>query len=456
VAGRADHHGLLFVLSALVIGGTIRTIAARPTTGAAIFAGAAYGLAIWTSIEMTVLVALCQVGAILAWVRFPQARARSQVIAGAAFVAVMALALALEHPPHAIFMVELDRVSLPYAVIAVLMLAVWSVALSLERRHPETLDPRRRFVAMAIAGAGAAAILLALFPDMAGGPLAHADSRLNSIWHRRVVENHSLVPSTLNRTGEFLFYLATVAITIPYAIVRGWRSRTQIQSMPWFLLAGLCAVYFVMALLRFRLAPFAEIASAPLLADMIAQTIDWSERHFNATRRVLVNCAASFILTCGSMLAGAYLMTLSAQASDGQPDPQCALSDIAPQLNDPNGLGARPLIIAALLDRGPELLYRTHHLVVSSPYHRNAAGIWDSYRLFASPDEAESRSIVARRGIDLLLLCPTGAEYLFFERKKGGANLYSHLLDGKTPSWLVPVPIDAPNTAFRIYRVVRK
>jgi len=94
--------------------------------------------------------------------------------------------------------------------------------------------------------------------------------------------------------------------------------------------------------------------------------------------------------------------------------------------------------------------------VVSSPYHRNAAGIWDSYRLFASPDESESRAIVARRGIDLLLLCPTGAERMFFERDKGGGSLYNHLLDGMTPSWLTPVPVGVPDTDFRLFRVVRR
>jgi hypothetical protein len=156
------------------------------------------------------------------------------------------------------------------------------------------------------------------------------------------------------------------------------------------------------------------------------------------------------------MLAGAYLITLSAKASDEKAAPKCDISVVAPLLSDPNGLGAHPLIIAGLLDHGPEILYRTPHSVVSTPYHRNDDGIWDSYRIFAATDEAESRAIIGRRGIDLLLLCPTSAERHFFDNEETSKNLYNHLLNGDTPGWLAPVaatPAEAGD--FRLYRVLR-
>jgi hypothetical protein len=456
VPGRADHHALLFVLSALVTGGAIRTMSGRPTTGAAIAAGAAYGVAIWTSVEMTLLVALCQGAAVVSWVRFPRVSARPQVIAAFTFVAAMLMAHVLEHAPQALMMVEYDRISLPYLAIAVLTAIVWSVAWMLERRSPETLVPYRRLTAIGIAGVAAAAVLLTLFPDLIAGPLGGADPRLEGIWQRRVAENHALMPTTLQQTGEFLFFIGTVAVAIPYAVVAGWRHRTDPRCMPWFFIAAVCTVYFLLALTRFRLAPYAELASTLALADMIARVIGWSERHLDKVRCLLVYGTASFALMFGGALSGLYIMTLSAKASNGQTNPKCGISEIAPLLNDPNGLGARPLVIAALLDRGPEILYRTRHSVVSTPYHRNSAGIWDTYRIFASPDEAESRTIIARRGVDLLLLCPSSAERRFFDRKTAGSNLYSHLLDGKTPNWLAPVAIDSnAASGFRLFRVLR-
>ena len=456
VAGRVDHHSLLLILFALAMGGAIRTVAGRRGTAASVVAGASYGVAIWTSVEMTLLVALCQGVAAIAWIRFPKVSARPQVVVALSFLAVMLLAQVLEHAPQALTMVEYDRISLPYVAIAALNAAVWCVVWMLERRYRETLVPRKRLLAMSAAGVVAVAVLLALFPGMIGGPLAGADPRLDDIWQQRVVENHALAPTTLRRTGEFLFFIGMVTVAIPYAVIESWRRRTEPAGMSWFFMAVVCIVYFLLALTRFRLAPFAELASTLALADMIARLIGWSERHLDRIRCLLLNGAASFVLMFGSILSGLYIMTLSAEASDSKVDPKCEISEIAPLLNDPNGLGARPLVIAAMLDRGPEILYRTRHSVVSTPYHRNSAGIWDSYRIFDTTDETESRTIVARRGIDLLLLCPSAAEQQFFDRKKAGSNLYSHLLDGKTPDWLAPVAIDPKSASgFRLFRVLR-
>jgi hypothetical protein len=125
-------------------------------------------------------------------------------------------------------------------------------------------------------------------------------------------------------------------------------------------------------------------------------------------------------------------------------------------LNDPASLGARPLAIGALLDLGPEILYRTRHSVVGVPYHRNGVGNWESYRLFAAPQEGESRAIVTRRHIDLLMICPRDTEQRFFTRETGSDNLYTRLLAGQVPDWLAPVPVK-PESAdgFRLYRVIR-
>jgi hypothetical protein len=125
-------------------------------------------------------------------------------------------------------------------------------------------------------------------------------------------------------------------------------------------------------------------------------------------------------------------------------------------LNEPGGLGATPLTVAGLLDHGPEILYRTRHAVVGTPYHRNAAGIWDSYRLFAAPTEAESHAIIARRGIDLLLICPSRAERQFFTQETGADNFYTRLVAGAVPAWLAQVPIKPGNAdGFRLFRVIR-
>jgi len=456
VAGRADHHSLLFVWFALAIGGAIRTIAYRPTTRSAMIAGTAYGLAIWTSVEMTLVVALCQAAAVFSWIRFPHVRPRPQVIAAFAFLAVMLLALVVEHPPGALLTVEFDRLSIPYVVIAALTLAVWAAIYALECRRPAAFTPRRRFVAIGLVGVAAVIVLLALFPGFIGGPYEGIDPRIETIWYAHVAELQPLMPTTLDHARQFLIFIGSAVVALPYAATIGWRNRHDFHGATWLFLAVVLAIYFLMSLQHFRLAPFAEIASTPVLADMVMRLIDWSKHRSGRTRRLLMACAGGGILIVGGILAISGFLSQSATAFNGKPEPACRISDIAPLLNDPDRLGARPLIIAALLDRGPEILYRTRHSVVSAPYHRDGPGIWDSYRIFSTQDEAESRAIITRRGVDLLILCPSAVERRFFGYDGGTGNVYRRLLAGRGPEWLTPVALPVEqNSGFMIYRVRR-
>ena len=456
-AGRADHHTLLFLLFVIALGGTVRLLSPRPTTRGALAAGIAYGMAIWVSVEMTLLVALCQATTAFAWVRFREIKARPQLIAAAAFLATMLLALVLEHPPSALLAVELDQVSLPFAVMALLTCAVWGTARATERRYPDRITtPVRRAILLGAAGGIGVLILLALFPQLLAGPLAGVDPRIMQIWDAHVTENASLLPRNLKMAGKFLLLIGAVGPCLVYVAIVAWRRRNDPDSLPWTFLSILIAVYFALALELVRVAPFAEIASVPVLTVITARLGTWSEHRKNRLFRLLATGATAFLAMFGSVVAGTWLLTISAAASPRHHEPQCRLTHIAPLLNDPAGLGAKPLVIGALIDRGPEILYRTRDLVVGTPYHRNGAGIWDSYRLFAAPKNAESRAIINRRGIDLLLICPSSAEKLFFTRQTGKDSLYTRLLDGKTPDWLAQVPIE-PDRAdgYRLYRVLR-
>lgn len=454
LAGRSDHHALLFLLTALVIGGTIRTIGTRPTTRTALGTGAIYGLAIWVSVEMTLLVALCQATAAYAWIRFPHAKARTQLLAAGAFVATSVVALLAERPHTKFFAIEYDRVSIPYLAVAVLVCAVWATAAMLEDRKSLVGQIRYRIPVIGGAACAGLIVLVVLFPDFASGPFGVMDPRILPIWHEHVRELKPLLPDSVEHTGEFLFFLGGVILCLPYVLAMAWRRRNDASDFRWLLFAVIIATYFVLSLKHFRFGPFAELASAMALADMIARLVDWSERRLDMIRRVLVTGTGSLALMFGGLIAGSYLLALSAEASETKTGPECKIAAIAPALNDPKTLGAEPLVVAALLDYGPEILYRSPHAVVSAPYHRNGAGIWDSHRLFAAPDEAETRAIVSRRGVGLLLVCPAGKEKRFFNYEAGSKNLYSRLIDGDTPSWLTPVDTGLEDTTgFRLFRV---
>ncbi len=134
----------------------------------------------------------------------------------------------------------------------------------------------------------------------------------------------------------------------------------------------------------------------------------------------------------------------------------CDIKAIAAYLNQPQPFGARFRIIATHVDFGPELLYRTEHAVVGTPYHRNTRGILDTYRIFSATEDSESKSLLDARGIELVLLCPSPREALLYTSQAQGTTLYERLLDERVPAWMQPVVLpEALAARFRLYRVLR-
>jgi hypothetical protein len=215
-------------------------------------------------------------------------------------------------------------------------------------------------------------------------------------------------------------------------------------------------LYFLFALKHARFAPFVEILSAIALAEIIGRLFDQRKGAGSAFQEQLIRISATVILMFGTTLTGMIIESSYRQAEAGEVSPKCRIEPISDVLNDPDGLGATPLIIGGLLDHGPEIVYRTPHSVVGAPYHRNGGGIFDSYRMLATTDDSESRAIVNRRGVDLLIVCPSAGERGFFTQESGKSTLYQRLLDDKVPDWLSRVPINTNITnGFRLYRVER-
>ena len=132
----------------------------------------------------------------------------------------------------------------------------------------------------------------------------------------------------------------------------------------------------------------------------------------------------------------------------------CPLGELARYLNDPRGLGDRPRTIVASVNFGPELLYRTGHRVLATPYHRNSAGILAAYRIMSAAGDAGARAMLRDRGVELVLLCPDATEAAVFAGAGGESTFYLRLLRGELPAWLRPLAL-APELgqAFRLFEV---
>jgi hypothetical protein len=104
------------------------------------------------------------------------------------------------------------------------------------------------------------------------------------------------------------------------------------------------------------------------------------------------------------------------------------------------------------VDLGPRLIAVTHHKAVAGPYHRNQQGILDVMKGFRGSVE-NAREIIARRGIDYVLICPGLSETTIYSAEAPN-GFYKQLIAGKVPAWLQPVqlPKDWP---YKMWRVVK-
>jgi hypothetical protein len=109
-------------------------------------------------------------------------------------------------------------------------------------------------------------------------------------------------------------------------------------------------------------------------------------------------------------------------------------------------------LILTFVDMGPRLVTLTHHDAIAGPYHRNVQAILDVQRAFRF-DEANARSIVERRRVDYVLICPFMSESTLY-RADAPNGFYAQLADNKVPNWLerVALPEGSPFMMWRVRR----
>lgn len=450
--GHADHHMLIGLAFVVAVGLNLRVLLAPGRAGLAFAAGAALGFGLWLTMEGLVLLAASFAALTAMWLLHGPGRTAGNLWHAFGLSAMVALAIAVERPPAEYLVDEYDRISIVHLTIALLALGFWAAISALERLRAQ--GPAGRSVA-ALSGALAAGCLLYLsYPKFFGGPEVDVDPRMGPVFLDLVNELRPLLPVDRASLGEFLLHLGPALVTLPFLAWLLYRKWGAPAWEAWFYLAVCLAVFVPLAIAMRRFAPFAGVLMTIVLAEMLAFVMARSEDLKIMPLRVLVRSGAMVALLLGSSGLG-LLLAEPAEATDWAPS--CGLSHVVDLLNDPDGLGKRPLVLLAHFNHGPELLYRTEHAVVASPYHRNVAGNLDSDAIFSAADDDTSRRLVEQRGIDLILFCSRGPAVLQATLTAGDRSTFvDRLVQGRVPPWLrrIDPPSDS-SSDFLIFRVAR-
>jgi len=164
--------------------------------------------------------------------------------------------------------------------------------------------------------------------------------------------------------------------------------------------------------------------------------------------RIVATLALLLIATGSGLFYGSVLRHGDASPVLVRQEPlaRCSVRDAAAVLNR-----LPTQLIAADIDFGPEILYRTKHAVLAGPYHHDEAGIRAVIDLFTAADEAKAHQAAEKYRAQLVMLCT--AERGIWRRIAPQDSFFAaQLLDGTVPSWLTPVSGSGAGN-FMIYEV---
>jgi hypothetical protein len=395
-------------------------------------------LSLWVSVEALLPLAAVLAALVLAWIARGGALARRAAILVASAALAALLAVAVERPwPW--LEIEYDRISLVHPAALALCAALLGALSRLDG------DRLRRALAAGLAALAGLAVIALVCPMFLGGPLVEADPWIRAEWDPKLLENWPLLGrgSLAFTLAVFLLSLGLALAALPW-LVRLLTRRSE-RRVAWGALGVLLLVFVPLGLAQQRWTAYAAVLLALPYADlaggltgrMTAAAGRAALLAASAARgAVAVALAVVFPLAAGV----AYGVGLEQLDEAGAKD--CPVTALARHLGSAPELQDRPRRILACGFHGPEILYRSRHEVIATPYHRNAQGLRDAHAFFTAADEAEAHAIARRRGADLVAICPGSYEETdCFEAR--GAPFHRRLAEGRAPDWLTPLPAPA-------------
>ncbi len=455
--GRPDHHGVQILLFVLLIGLTLRLIFDPARSRAAIWAGAISALAVWISVESMLPVALSIAALGLAWL-FGEPRAlRVLVIHAASTLVAVVGALLIERGGGAFDSVVSDRLSLAHVAVFAVNLGFWLTMVAVARYGGAGTLGLRGATAGLAALAGLTLLWWAL-PGLFANPIHNGDPLYLAKHMVHIEELQPLVRIPESPDGDWvravtrpLLWLGLALMAGPWLIYRIW-SATGAERLAWIYLGLGAAIFLPLAARQarwafypevFLLIPYAALAGAFL--DRVAAYT--SQQVIGVVRPLVVVTLCAWFYVPASMLNAAPQSSAAIRSAA-----TCPLRDLAPLLNDPAGLGAAPKTILALIDFGPEILYRTQHSVLSIPNHRYQPGFAAGYRIMTASDFATAERGLRAAGVDLVLVCPNSVEDWFYNTESDATTLSEALQAGDPPGYLNQVELPEPlNGQFMLY-----
>ncbi len=424
--GRVDHHMAQSILGVLAYGALLRMNFLPEKMLYPVIAGLAFaaGLAIGADIIPWLFFGAVLTG--IFWLAYGSIYERAGLVFGAAVFAGALLFHILLHDEGRFWTPACDALSVVPLALALALPLFWG-AVSL---FPAALKnkPRGRFFTGLAVAIPLLVFLLILFPSCFHDPHQIDNPAVREIWLNAVMEARSLPFFWTQNPATALFLTLPPLLALAgclWVLYTDKKDRALWSAFVLVLLGGLALTFY-----QARTADFVLAASLAPLAWTLKSIFDRARAfiaRFKLTRRQRLAGAGGFFLLSLVLFAFALTDKNEEKTSGAAASHRCDLKAASAKLNE---LPA-PLTIAAYIDVGSEILFRTPHKVLAAPYHRNEDGIRAAYKILTAPDAASARVLMKESGADILMFCddpmnPWTKDSVFIR----------WLIEGNEPNWL--------------------
>jgi hypothetical protein len=454
--GKIDHHAVLAVIMAGILGCLIRANNSENKVRYAAIAGSLSGLGIWISLEFLIVYVPLTIGLGLCWIFWGSPWRQINKSFALAVLCVCSVGFLVDTPIEEWLVDRYDRLTIAQVFLVSCPAVFWIFFARISDRSKRILA---RLSCATIFAAICFTLILFVFPDLFVGPLAEADPRINPIWHDKVVE---MMPIITNAKLVVLYCLLPASCLIYGCLVLTGRMQArQPRNWVWLIVLLLCTCALSLAHIRASL--YLSVAAVVAAGPLIEQLIYFVNKRFSGWRKGLTGLTirASFIIGpfCLAFLVGSITKGLDAKEAKASTDDQsvqCNIFDLVDFLSKDSFVkGRKELRFANHIDLGPELIYRTQHHFLAVPYHRNGNAIFDTYAMLSAPDFAKSEILLKKYSIDYILICPNASEQSYYHEETESPTVYDQILSGDLPDALQSVSVPKPWQMFE-YKVIQQ
>ncbi len=431
--GYVTHHVLLIAAVATTIGFSGRAAVGDTTAG--LGAGTAAALGIWLSPE-TAPFSLLALGAIgVGWAAGRGDTGAAMAACGSALAVLIGLGFALDPPYGGYGVVELDRLSMVFVWLAVIICAS---AWCLRGAERWLRSAPARALALLLAAGGGAATWLTLFPAFLHGlggivTKSQGDAFFSYIGEMQPVATFGGV--SLHLLGPAL---ATLAAAVFAADARGTPGDRRAMAL-WTYCSVCGVVAIAIGVWHVRFTGYAKLGAALLLPIILSRMAP--SKHL---LRPLV-LAVFLLLPPLPYQLGLLSPTEAERVRERRTSTLCSVRLLAPLLSSYAGK-----VVLANVNDTPELLWRSPVLTVGSLYHSGIEAFMRLRAAWRADDLADVPSALRTAGVEYLLICPGERRSAVVAGAAG--TLWDRVHAGDPPSWLTRVDIEG-GSGFILYRV---